>query len=84
MAVSKIISYISVLILTLLTFSSCLVVKNYPVAKPFVFQTNVHVNGDLKEDERKEMELRLADQLHDSIKVRSVAKFIGWDLKQFE
>lgn len=54
-------------------------VKNYPQKKPFVFQTNIHVKGDLGADEKKELELQLAQQLHDSIRVRAISKAIGWD-----
>lgn len=67
-----------VLSLFLFSFVACTVVKN-PPAKPFIYQTNVHVKGDLSESGRKELELGLLDQLHDSVKVRSVAKFFGWD-----
>ena len=66
-------------VLLLLSFSACIVVKNPPQNKPFVYQTNVHVEGNLKEDTKKELAAGLAEQLHDSVKVRSVAKFAGWD-----
>ena len=54
-------------------------VKNYPPNKPFVFQTNIHVKGDFGTDERKDLEAQLAQQLHDSMRVRAVSKAIGWD-----
>lgn len=54
-------------------------VKNYPQKTPFVFQTNIHVQGDFKADDRKELEAQLAQQLHDSIRVRTVSKAVGWD-----
>lgn len=37
------------------------------------------MSGDFSDDERKELELELADQLHDSIRVKTLAKFAGWD-----
>lgn len=81
MGVSRKTTYIPVLLtsLFLFFFSACTVVKNYPVGKPYVYQTNVHVSGQLGDEPRKELELQLADQLHDSIRIRSVAKLIGWD-----
>ncbi len=60
-------------------FAACTVVKNPPPNKPFIYQTNVHVQGDLTQDRKKELELGLLDQLHDSVRVRSVAKFAGFD-----
>ena len=78
MAVSRITFYISVLIF-IFCFSACTVIKNYPNGKPFVSATNVHVRGELKDIDRKELELQLANQFHDSIKVRTAAKLIGWD-----
>ena len=74
MAVFKVISPIS-FFSVLVFFSACTVVKNHPVNKPFVYQTNVHVEGDLPAVEKKELALMLADQLHDSIRVKTVAKF---------
>ncbi len=70
------------LILLLSLCSGCFTttVKNYPPRTPFVFQTNIHVLSDsLGPDARKELEAELAQQLHDSVRVRSVAKAIGWD-----
>lgn len=78
MTVAKFLRSISVT-LFLFSFAACTVVKNPPPSKPFIFQTNVHVQGDVTEARKKELQLGLLDQLHDSVKVRSVAKFIGWD-----
>jgi len=78
MAVSKITSYI--LFLSFLAiFASCTVIKNYPPNRPFIYRTNVHVEGQFGNDERKELILQLENQLHDSVKVRTVSKFAGWD-----
>lgn len=79
MAFSKITRYISVLICILAGFSSCIVVKNPPQNRPFVYRTNVHVEGQFGDDERKELTAQLFDQLHDSVRVRTVSKFAGWD-----
>jgi len=70
--------YISAFVL-LFSFTACIVVKNPPPNKPFIYQTNVHVVGDLKEEEKKELTAGLLDQLYDSVRVKSIAKFAGWD-----
>jgi outer membrane protein insertion porin family len=62
----------------LLFFASCSVVRDYP-ARPFVYQTDIVVQGDLTTTDRKDLESRLNEQLHDSIAVRSVQKLIGFD-----
>lgn len=54
-------------------------VKNYPRKTPFVFETAIHVKGDFGTDERKDLELQLAQQLHDSMRVRAVSKAFGLD-----
>jgi outer membrane protein insertion porin family len=63
----------------LFLFSSCGVVpKNYPVNKPFVFDYTVKVEGlDTSADYISTLENRLSKQLDDSIKVRTVRKFIS-------
>jgi outer membrane protein assembly factor BamA len=70
------------LLIFLLSFcSGCftVVVKNQPPNQPFVFATNIHVKGDFSADQRKELEAQLAQQLHDSMRVRTVSKALGWD-----
>src|SRR5687767_2525191 len=82
MAVSKKHFNIAVLLFLLPFFffiNACTVVKNHPQKQPFIYQTNVHVEGEFSDDQRKELVLQLEDQLHDSVRVRSVAKAIGWD-----
>jgi outer membrane protein assembly factor BamA len=72
----------SLLFLLLCLCSGCftVTVKNYPPRTPFVFQTNIHVESDsLGNDEKKALEVQLAQQLHDSVRVRGVSKAIGWD-----
>ncbi|MDB5209130.1 MAG: BamA/TamA family outer membrane protein [Flavisolibacter sp.] len=59
--------------------TGCITVKNYPTARPFIFQTTIHVEGKLPGDQKKELELQLAEQIHDSVRVRAVSKAIGWD-----
>lgn len=55
--------------------ASCGVIpKNYPAGKPFVFQTNINVNGNFSSNERETLESRLKAQLDDSMRARSVSK----------
>lgn len=54
------------------------VVKNYPAQRPFIYQTTINVEGISSNEKQKELELSLADQLHDSVKVRTVSKAVGW------
>ena len=66
-------------LLSLCTGCFSVVVKNYPANKPFVHQTNIQVKGTVSGDEKKELEAQLAQQLHDSMRVRTLSKAIGWD-----
>jgi len=63
----------------LLAFSSCSVVKDYPARRPFVYNTNIELQGKFTTDERKELTAQLREQLHDSIMVRRIEKLIGWE-----
>ncbi|HEY0356635.1 MAG TPA: hypothetical protein VGC29_10545, partial [Flavisolibacter sp.] len=56
-------------------FSSC-TVKNYPVNKPFVYETNIEIEGEYSTEERKSLKSQLQQQLHDSVKVRWQRKFL--------
>ncbi len=63
----------------LLLFSSCTIIKNYPVNTPFVYDTSIEIEGNLSADEKKQLVNQLEQQLHDSLQVRSVQKLIGWE-----
>lgn len=71
---------VSFLAAALLIFSSsCSVVKDYPAGRPFVYHTNIELQGKFSTEERKQITSQLNDQLHDSIMVRRIEKLIGWD-----
>lgn len=55
---------------------SCTVPRKYQANKPFVFRTNIAVQGSVEGEDRTDLELRLANQLDDSLKVR-VVSFAG-------
>lgn len=51
-------------------------VKNYPAGKPFVYENNIKVSGNLSKQERTDLESRLAAQLADSMKITIRESFI--------
>ena len=57
---------------------SCSTVRNFPKNKPFVYKTEITLNGKFNTDERKDLLQKLQTQLHDSIRVRSVQKLVFW------
>src|SRR6476659_8131307 len=63
-------------LVALVVISSCTIPKNYQANKPFVFQTNIDVRGNIKLSDRLDMETRLFNQLDDSLKTR-VVSFAG-------
>lgn len=56
-------------------FVSC-TVKDYPHNKPFVYQTNIDIDGKYSTEEKKQLISQLNQQLHDSIRTRWQQKFI--------
>lgn len=58
---------------------SCTVVRDYPQNKPFVYESEIVLHGDLTSDQRKDLRSGLSEQLHDSVTVRSVQKLAGFD-----
>lgn len=61
-----------------LSFFSCTTVKNYQPGKPYVYESNVHLDMKANPDEKKDLTGQLEQQLHDSIQVRKVRKLIFW------
>ena len=57
---------------------SCVLPKNYQPGKPFVFRTSVKVNSSQPNDEKQNLELRLNNQLDDSLRVRTITAFMSW------
>ncbi|HVZ55194.1 MAG TPA: BamA/TamA family outer membrane protein [Chitinophagaceae bacterium] len=72
-------------VLTGLLVSSCkiaTIVKNYPRNKPFVFQTDITVEGKYSRDEKTDLAQRLKNQLDDSMQVRSVSKVLWNEIRK--
>jgi outer membrane protein insertion porin family len=60
-------------------FGSCTVVRDYPVNKPFVYETKINVHGVVETEKKKELVSKLEQQLHDSVNPRAVQKLVGFD-----
>ena len=58
---------------------SCSTINYYQPGKPFVYQTNIKLEGNLSTEAKKELMVRLKDQVQDSIRVRRVQRLVGWD-----
>ncbi|MFL5789137.1 MAG: hypothetical protein ACJ748_13850, partial [Flavisolibacter sp.] len=57
---------------------SCSTVKNYQANKPFVYETNITLNGKFNTDQRKQLADQLNQQLDDSIHIEKQQKLIFW------
>jgi len=54
---------------------SCRVPEDFQQHKPFVFKTNIKVDGKMKNDQRQDLELRLESQLDDSLQAKTITAF---------
>jgi len=70
---SFIFSLSGIVLAIILLITSCTVPRKYQADKPFVFKTTIKVEGNAKLAERQDLELRLANQLDDSLKVRIIS-----------
>lgn len=52
---------------------ACTVPRKYPLRRPFVFATNIKVEGNLKPAEKQDLAARLANQVDDSLRVQEVS-----------
>lgn len=68
--------------LCLVMAASCTIVKNYPSRKPFVYKTNININGNFSSDSTAILTSRLRTQLDDSMRARSVSKLFYSVLKK--
>jgi outer membrane protein insertion porin family len=65
-------AYLLALAISLSLFA-CTVPRKYPLHRPFVFATNIKVEGNLKPSEKQDLAGRLANQLDDSLRVQVVS-----------
>ncbi|HVK97242.1 MAG TPA: BamA/TamA family outer membrane protein [Flavisolibacter sp.] len=54
---------------------SCTTVRNYPVNRPYVYETNINIDDNFNND-KKDLALQLEQQLHDSVRVRTVSRLM--------
>ncbi|MDE3237240.1 MAG: BamA/TamA family outer membrane protein [Bacteroidota bacterium] len=73
----KVVSFIIITAVLGMLFSSCSSVKNYPINKPFIFDTRINIyDNKLSKDEKKRLTNELANYWDDSLKVPRLQKFI--------
>jgi len=70
------ISALAAACILLLFVTSCTVIpKDYPINKPFVYKTNINLEGNFSKEEKSDLSTQLNNQLDDSMRVRTVYKF---------
>jgi len=69
--------------LVILVLASCKVIpKDYPIDKPFVFQTNIKLEGNFTKEEKDALTSQLRNQLDDSMRAKTTYKFISFRFKK--
>ncbi len=63
------------IILVLLSFASCTVVKNYPSNTPFVYKNKITIKGDVGQEEQKRLQTELYNYWDDSLKPKRISQF---------
>src|SRR5687768_492215 len=67
-------------LVSLLFMLSCSVIpKNYPANRPFVYDTEINLEGNFNTEQKTDILSRLESQLDDSVRVRIVTKFLFWN-----
>src|SRR6187551_2043152 len=65
------------LALVILVLASCKVIpKDYPIDKPFVFETNIKLEGNFTKEEKDALTTQLRNQLDDSMRAKTVYKLL--------
>ena len=68
---------------TIILLASCKVIaKKYPTDKPFVFETNINIEGNFTKDEKSALTTQLKSQLDDSMRVKTTYKLISLNFKK--
>src|SRR6188768_2532380 len=63
--------------LVTLVLASCKVIPiDYPIDKPFVFETNIKLEGNFTKEEKDALTTQLRNQLDDSMRAKTVYKLI--------
>jgi outer membrane protein insertion porin family len=64
-------AFVLPMVLLVMLFS-CTVPRKYPTGKPFVFSTNIKVEGNMPSGEKQDLTIRLSNQLDDSLRTQVV------------
>ncbi|HEU5165468.1 MAG TPA: BamA/TamA family outer membrane protein [Chitinophagaceae bacterium] len=67
---------IAVAVVIILLASCKVIPKDYPKDKPFVFETNINLEGNFTKDEKSALTAQLKNQLDDSLRAKTVYKLI--------
>ena len=67
---------IAVAVVILLLASCKVIPKDYPKDKPFVFETNIKLEGNFTKEEKDALMTQLKNQLDDSLRAKTVYKLI--------
>jgi len=67
---------IAVAVVIILLASCKVIPKDYPKDKPFVFETNIKLEGNFTKDEKSALTTQLKSQLDDSLRAKTVYKLI--------
>jgi outer membrane protein insertion porin family len=67
--------YLFLLSVITIMATGCYTVKKYPPHQPFVFKTDINIQGNLPAEEKANLESRLENQLDDSLRLKVVTPF---------
>src|SRR5688500_13887291 len=66
----RLVQWIAYCVVVAASLLSCTVAKKFQPGKPFVYKTTININGNVPD--KQELELRLLNQLDDSLKTRVI------------
>ena len=67
----------------IILLASCKVIPiDYPKDKPFVFETNIKLEGNFTKEEKDALTTQLRSQLDDSLRAKTTYKFISLRFKK--
>ena len=73
---------IAVVVVIILLASCKVVPKDYPKDKPFVFETNIKLEGNFTKEQRDALTTQLRNQLDDSLRAKTTYKLISLRFKK--
>ena len=73
---------IAVAVIVILLASCKVIPKDYPIDKPFVFETNIKLEGNFTKEEKDALTSQLKNQLDDSLRAKTTYKFISLRFKK--